>query len=312
MNFCLSTVEGRHACAQKRNAGPSTLLPHPSGEDLSPVHCAQDDRGAGHLRSIRAGLALAVAIPFLLTLSGCVHHIDVAPLPESEMAPPAVAAPAYSSEPAPAPAQSGRIAPAPAPPGGVSAEDLRYVRTHRPILTEEGVATWYTAPYKGRKAANGQVFSDHALTAAHRTLPMGSLIKVTNLNTGQSAAMRITDRGPFVEGRLIDLTIASAKATGVYPAGTANVRVDVYRTPKPIDTGGRWCVQIGAFTSEHKADKLKAQLKRKYPEASVIDFPGEKSYWVRIRPEGDNREQAERIAHHLRPAEGDAFLTRLD
>ena len=204
------------------------------------------------------------------------------------------------------------LAPTPAPPGGVSDEDLDYVATHKPILTEEGLATWYTAPYKGRKAANGQVFNDHALTAAHRTLPMGSLIVVTNLKTGQSAAMRITDRGPFVEGRMIDLTIASAKATGIYRAGTARVRMDVYRTPKPIDTGGRWCVQIGAFQSERKANKLKAQLVRKYPGASVIEFPGEDSYWVRIRPEGDNREQAERIADRLRPVEGVAFLTRLD
>jgi rare lipoprotein A len=179
-------------------------------------------------------------------------------------------------------------------------------------MTEEGLATWYTAPYKGRKSANGQVFSDRDLTAAHRTLPMGSLIVVTNLKTGQSAAMRITDRGPFVVDRTIDLTIASAKATGIYRAGSAQVRIDVYRTPKPIDTGGRWCVQIGAFTSERKANKLKAQLLRKYPSANVIEFPGEDSYWVRIRPQGDNREQAELIAHRLRPVEGDAFLTRLD
>ena len=78
--------------------------------------------------------------------------------------------------------------------------------------------------------------------------------------------MRITDRGPFVGDRLIDLTIASAKATGIYRVGTARVRVDVYRTPKPIDTGGRWCVQIGAFTSHRKAKKLKEQLLHKYPE----------------------------------------------
>jgi rare lipoprotein A len=115
-----------------------------------------------------------------------------------------------------------------------------------------------------------------------------------------------------VEGRLIDLTIASAKATGIYLAGSARVRVEVYRTPKPIETGGRWCVQIGAFTSEHKAKKLKEQLLRKYPGANVIEFSGEDSYWVRIRPEGDDREQAERIARKLRPAEGEAFLTRLD
>jgi rare lipoprotein A len=270
--------------------------------------------GTQFLWRIRHGvrLALPLAAASLLILSGCGHRRNVAPLPAPEAAPPETQANPPATAPTPAPMPLGRIAPTPAPPGGVSAEDLHYVKTHKPILTEEGLATWYTAPYKGRKAANGQVFSDHALTAAHRTLPMGSLIVVTNLTTGQSSAMRVTDRGPFVEGRLVDLTIASAKATGVYRAGSARVRVDVYRTPKPIETGGRWCVQIGAFTSEHKATKLKAQLLRKYPGASVIEFPGEDSYWVRIRPEGDNREQAERIAHRLRPAEGDAFLTRLD
>jgi rare lipoprotein A len=124
--------------------------------------------------------------------------------------------------------------------------------------------------------------------------------------------MRISDRGPFVEGRILDLSIASAKATGVYRAGLAQVRVDVYQTPKPIETGGRWCVQIGAFTSEDAALDLKQELLRKYPVANVIEFAGQASYWVRIRPGGDNREQAEHIASHLRPAEGAAFLTRLD
>jgi rare lipoprotein A len=200
----------------------------------------------------------------------------------------------------------------PVPAGGVSAEDIEFVHTHSPVRTETGYATWYTAPYKGRRAANGQVFDDRALTAAHRTLPMGSLVVVTNLKTGQSSAMRITDRGPFVDGRILDLTIASAKATGVYRAGLAQVRIDVYETPKPIDTGGRWCVQIGAFHRERSARKLKAQLQRKYPDANVIEFPGEDSYWVRIRPLGDNRQQAESIAHRLRPDEGEAFLTRLD
>jgi rare lipoprotein A len=90
------------------------------------------------------------------------------------------------------------------------------------------------------------------------------------------------------------------------------VRVDVFKTPKPINTGGRWCVQIGAFSSEHKATALKERLLREYPDANVIEFPGEKSYWVRIRPSGDDREMAEYIARHLHPSEGDAFLTRLD
>ena len=258
------------------------------------------------------GLAVALAAASLLILTGCWRRQTIAPRTAPEAVAPPVQAQAQAYPPASSPASTGRIAPTPVPPGGGSAEDRSFVRTHSPILSEEGLATWYTAPYKGRKAANGEVFSDHDLTAAHRTLPMGSLIVVTNLTTGQSAAMRITDRGPFVEDKMIDLTIASAKATGVYRTGTARVRVDVYRTPKPVYTGGRWCVQIGAFTSERKANKFKEQLLRKYPDASVIEFPGEDSYWVRIRPQGDNREEAEIIARNLRPAEGDAYLTRLD
>lgn len=207
---------------------------------------------------------------------------------------------------------SSRIPVTPVPPGGVTEADYRYIETHDPIESESGFASWYTAPYKGRKAANGQVFSDSALTAAHRTLPMGSLIVVTNLKTGQTSAMRVSDRGPFVEGRIVDMTIASAKATGIYRKGVERVRIDVYQTPKPIDVGGRWCVQFGAFTSEDEAIELKQQLMQRYKTANVIEFPGENAYWVRIRPEGDDRTTAEYIAKHMRPSQGEAFLTRLD
>jgi rare lipoprotein A len=262
---------------------------------------------------LRAAVWLAMALALAAT-TGCGHHRKAAQPPAPQAAPPSTRAvkPDQEGYPeAPRGLPPARIPITPAPPGGVSAEDLNFVKTHRPILSEVGLATWYTAA-RGRKAANGQLFDDRALTAAHRTLPMGSLIVVTNLQTGQSSAMRITDRGPFVEGRIIDLTIASAKATGVYGAGLVRVRVDIYKTPKSIASGGRWCVQIGAFKSESAALRLKNQLLRTYPESNVIEFPGEESYWVRIRPEGDNREQAEYIARHLRPAEGEAFLTRLD
>jgi rare lipoprotein A len=265
----------------------------------------------------RSQAVLAAAV---LLVSGCHHRQTASRAPQTAPEleenypappppPPTAGAPPASASSVP----SGRIPPTPLPPGGVSAEDIRYVNTHPPILTEVGLATWYTAPYKGRKAANGEVFDDRALTAAHRTLPMGSLVVVTNLTSGQWAAMRISDRGPFVDGRIVDLTMASAQATGVYRAGLVKVRLDVYQTPKPIDTGGRWCVQVGAFHSERQAIRLKSQLLARYPDASVIEFPGqESSYWVRIRPQGDNRAQAELIARQLRPAEGDAFLTRLD
>jgi rare lipoprotein A len=263
------------------------------------------ERSRGLRAAGLAGMALV-----LVAVSGCRHHRTAALPPAPEALPPAV--PSLDSTYEYRPPPPARIPITPVPPGGVSAEDLDFVATHRPILSQEGLASWYTAPYKGRKAANGQVFSDRAMTAAHRTLPMGSLIVVTNLATGQSGAMRVTDRGPFVDGRIVDLTIASAQATGIYRMGLSRVRVDVYETPKPINTGGRWCVQIGAFSNEHKAIGLKEQLLHRYPDANVIEFPGERSYWVRIRPQGDSRDMAEYIARHVHPSEGDAFLTRLD
>jgi rare lipoprotein A len=235
-------------------------------------------------------------------------HKRPQPVPPTATAPPVYSRPSY---PAPAPRPgSGGIPITPVPEGGISVEDKEFILSHRPIFSEEGKATWYTAR-RGRKAANGQVFSDEALTAAHRTLPMGSLIVVTNLRTRQTSAMRISDRGPFVPNAILDLTKASAQSIGIWP-GSAQVRVDVYETPKPMDVGGRWCVQIGPFTSERKAIRFKEKLLRDYAGSRVIEFAGERSYWVRIRPEGDNRQQAEEIARRLQPDEGVAYLTRLD
>lgn len=252
----------------------------------------------------------------MVGVSGC-HHHGQAQLPPQALPPPVQPVqPVYTPPPATgSEAQTlppSRIPITPVPPGGVTAEDLDYIASHRPILTQVGLATWYTAPYRGRKAANGQVFNDDAMTAAHRTLPLGALVLVTNLTTGQSAAMRINDRGPFVEGRILDMTVASARATGIYRAGLAQVRIDVYETPKSINTGGRWCVQIGALHSERDAIRLKNELLRTYEASNVIEFAGENSYWVRIRPEGDDRQMAEYIARHLQLSEGTAYLTRLD
>jgi rare lipoprotein A len=200
----------------------------------------------------------------------------------------------------------------PAPESGVSEADLEFVATHKPILTEVGVASWYT-DYKGRKQADGDPLDDDVMSAANRTLPLGSLVVVTNLKTGQSGAMYITDRGPFIEGRILDLSKASAKAVGLYRDGVDRVRLDVYRTPKSIWTGGRWCVQIGPITSERRADALKKRLIRKYPRASVIDFAADRhEYWVRIRPHDGDRETAVYLTRHVRPSQGVAFLTRLD
>ena len=100
---------------------------------------------------------------------------------------------------------------------------------------------------------------------------------------------------------------------GIYRDGIDRVRLDVYQTPKSIWTGGHWCVQIGAFTSERKAIRYKKMLMRKYPQATVNEFGAERgSYWVRITPPEKDRAWSEYLARNLRPSQGVAFLTRLD
>lgn len=210
-----------------------------------------------------------------------------------------------------------RIAAYPPPPAighmlADSRADAEFVAAHRPISSETGVASWYGAPYHNRRGANGQVYRQDGLSAANRTLPLETLIEVTNLETGQAAVMRVTDRGPFVPGRILDLSRGAAKAIGVFRPGTARVRIDVYAAPTSIDTGGRWCVQIGAFSSGRAARKLSGRLTRRYHSANVIEFEGPTGYWVRIRPFHDEKKRAVEIARSVKPSQGNAYLVRLD
>lgn len=92
---------------------------------------------------------------------------------------------------------------------------------------EVGLASWYGAPHHGRRTASGEVFDMNQLTAAHRTLPFGTRVLVTNRDTGQSAELRINDRGPFVEGRILDVSYAAARLLGAIGPGTIPVRIRV-------------------------------------------------------------------------------------
>ena len=186
----------------------------------------------------------------------------------------------------------------------------------KPVSTEVGLASWYGPPYAGRKGADGTVYNQNAMTAAHLTLPMGTMVRVTNLTNNESAVVKITDRGPFVRGRIIDLSLAAAKATGVYRAGVAKVKVEAFAPPvrANADPGGKWCVQIGAFARESDAVKLKQDLLRRYTTAKVIEFPGPTGYWVRVNPKFPDKKNATEVADGIHPKDpaAEPYLIRTD
>ena len=217
----------------------------------------------GVARRLRPALPLVLMIGVGLA-AGCRHKstpVAVAPPPALGTTP--------DTTPPPGPAPAPPTAPAAVADSTVDAD---FVASHPVIYTEEGLASWYGPPYDKRRGANGEIFDKDALTAAHRTLPMNSLIRVTNLSTGQSVIVRVTDRGPFVHDRTLDLSLASAKVIGVWRPGVARVRIEVFAAPAPLDHGGRWCVQVGAFKDGKEALKLRDQLSRKYHTANVIEF----------------------------------------
>jgi len=193
------------------------------------------------------------------------------------------------------------------------AEQPRVAKNAKAIWSEVGYASWYGPDYHNRRGSNGEVYDMNAFTAAHRTIPLNSIVRVTNMKTDQVVVVRITDRGPFVTDRVIDLSKAAAKEVDVYRRGTQKVRVEVIESPKPIATGGRWCVQIGAIDDEDEAVKLKAKLARKYKTAKVLNFSGPRNdWWVRVRVPADDRQKAEEIARANSTPQGAIFLVRLD
>jgi rare lipoprotein A len=237
-------------------------------------------------------LALGAAL-----LSSCGHKVKTAEVPPTPTIPQEKEKPALSAPPVPA----GPI------------EKIEVPAGAKPIFEETGVASWYGAPYHNRRGSNGEVYDMNAMTAAHLTLPLGSIVRVTNVRTGRSALVRITDRGPFVPGRIVDLSLAAAKTLDVYLPGTAKVRLEVLQAPAPLDAGGRWAVQIGSFTGQKAAAELAEHLQRRYQMAKVVKFVSPVGdWWVRVRVLDDDRQRALTLAHETETAEGSVFLVRLD
>src|ERR1700722_6107367 len=271
---------------------------------------------------VRAAMILIVLLTLLLSACGHPKQARVSVPPPPATAPTAEApdADAANIPPVGIPPATASKKPIPNKPkeqpdeeaGGDLAEPA-LPRGAEPITTETGLASWYGPPYHNRRGSNGEIYNMHAMTAAHRTFPLGSIVRVTNVKTGHSALVRITDRGPFIPGRVLDLSLAAARKVDVWLPGVAEVKVELMQAPAAVDSGGKWAVQIGGFADEDAATKLADHLTRRYHTAKVLRFASPAGdWWIRVRVLDDDHTRAQQLAAETRTPEGAVFLVRLD
>ncbi len=220
--------------------------------------------------------------------------------------------------------------PAPGKPGPATQRPYSVEgRTYRPIptakgFTETGDASWYGPGFDGKRTSNGELYDMNQMTAAHKILPMNTWVKVVNLKNGKTAVVRINDRGPFVDGRVIDLSRAAARKLDMIGGGTAPVRITAlgYREPGTGVAGhparylkpgsfeqGPFSVQVGAFLSESNAWRLAATLRARHGKVLVVAYDRGDAVFHRVRVgKLDKLKQARALQAKLR-AEGfkDAF-----
>jgi len=204
-------------------------------------------------------------------------------------------------------------APATRPAGATTAKRSKSAATPAPSgYTEEGNASWYGVPFHGRRASNGETYDMYKLTAAHRTLPFETMVRVTNLINGKSTVVRITDRGPFVDNRIIDLSFAAAQEVDSVGPGVVPVRVEVLGGVDP--SAGFFTVQVGAFRDRANAERLRDRLNGLYPPIFIQQYDSPDGIFYRVRVgKISGEDAARRFGEQLHTREGfTPFVTRLD
>jgi len=146
---------------------------------------------------------------------------------------------------------------------------------------EDGIASWYGIPFDGHRTSNGEIYDMHQFTAAHRTLPFGAVVRVTNLRNGKQTEVRINDRGPFVGDRLIDLSLSAAQAIDMVGPGTAPVRLEMISGGNPFL--GFFAVQVGAFQLQGNAERLRARLQASYSPVNIVLYDSPSGLFYRVR-----------------------------
>lgn len=169
------------------------------------------------------------------------------------------------------------------------------------VQGEEGIASWYGRPYHGRQAASGEIYNMYAMTAAHRTLPFGTRVKVHDLENGRDVMVRINDRGPFVEGRIIDLSYAAAQEMRM--PGIAMVRLEILGITTENQAGAVFAVQVGAFRDQNNAERLKQRIESQFSPVIIQDFDSGDGILYRVRVGQESTEEGARsLAQKLRAA----------
>jgi rare lipoprotein A len=179
--------------------------------------------------------------------------------------------------------------------------------------TETGLASWYGYPYHGRHAADGEIYDMEKLTAAHKTFAFNTWVRVENVSNQKVVDVRITDRGPFVKGRIIDLSKAAARNIDLLGPGVGKVRLVVIRAPEKAEGVG-FAVQVGAFADAANAEAMRARMEKAYGEARIVKREGTPP----VQRVLAGREATEEAAHALEArivretGEKSAFVVRLD
>jgi rare lipoprotein A len=161
-----------------------------------------------------------------------------------------------------------------------------------------GIASWYGADFHGRRTSSGEVYDMYQLTCAHQTLPLGTMVMVTNLENGSSLELKVNDRGPFVKDRIIDVSYAAARMLGMWEKGTASVKVEVIGSAPELVQ--RFTLQVGSFVDETNAQRLAEQLRKNFDNVSVTTLETQTQKYHRVRVgQFDTRESALITAERL-------------
>ena len=170
-------------------------------------------------------------------------------------------------------------------------------RSHAHGFQQKGIASWYGKKFHGRKTSNGETYDMYGISAAHKTLPFNTVVRVHNLDNGKKIEVRINDRGPFIRGRIIDLSYGAAKIIGLVGPGTARVKIVALgavdgprelekekRTLAPVDyQKGVFTFQVGAFRDRSNAEKLRARLDKNYQNAHITTYDSPDGVFYRVR-----------------------------